>query len=395
MNPSSSSSMSTSSTSVPAESPALCGNVRIQTTDGVFTAESLYGTYFHITSPNDQQHVATVELTDEQPVYCVTTEQHRRFNCSADQKWLTLTPQEAKSEPLPKINEEVAVESKEIDNNTTEMKDSYVEPTESKSVPKQREPETDVKQDHVAVNAKSTNQLNPGTTVMTTVVSSIGASTDGTYTDGFVIGYLASVQNGMLIWNIDAENKTTTAVISRWILDTDNTVVSRQNGKNGRMQLFATSEKLREKVSKYGISSSGIPTSVWSYSENFRHGYIDALMSASATIHSIDNDNHFLELKSDVPTILNDISDLLNMYGIVNMSNGEHVRISTAAFSKIFQLSNPSLQSVLNKSINTKITTVSSVKIVSVEKTEKNERMFKILVNCGSTSLKTSLGFTA
>ena len=165
-------------------------------------------------------------------------------------------------------------------------------------------------------------------------------------------------------------------------------MISNQDNK-----LVATSKILRDKVATYGIVSNGLPTAVWTHSEEFRRGFVDSLVSNHGSVYKTPN-SYYIELASDAPSILSDISDLLNMYGIINTTNGEKVRIDANTFAKVFKLSNSELQKPLSGLDTTQVSSVSTVKIVSIEKTDKKEKMYQVVVYDAAPSFKTALGFT-
>jgi len=335
---------------------AVTGDLRIQTHLGIFTVESLYGTYFQVINSDGKPSIATIKRTEKLPVYCITTEQQRRFYCSSNQSWLAISPATTGT-----------------DNSDTNEKEK------------------------VNITSVATKKLAVGSNVMTTVSAHISTSDKGTYTDGFVIGLLFGVQDGVMIWRVDSKNQVAVAVITRWILERDKTIISKKDDSNGFVQIYATNEAMRKCIKRYGITGKALPTSVWTYSEDFRHGYIDALVSTSSSIYQTEpgeNSKYYIELKSDMPTVINDISDLFNMYGIINTPNGEYVRADTNTFSMVFRLSNVRMQDILDKTIKSAVSRISVVKILSIEKTEKEETMYHIIVNDKSQSFKTSLGFT-
>lgn len=351
-------------------------DTRILTQKGVFTVDQLYGTYFHVSNAAGRLCVATIDAVDvEEPVYCITTQQKRKYYCSANQKWMTFD-----------LSEVAAIKEKE-----TKQMATIEEITDAAEVKVDDKKESE----EIKVVGVATRDIVENTKILTKLTGVIGTSSKGSYTDGFVMGSFMGIKNGMLIWNVGADNLTAINVITRWIIEQDMTVVSKNEEKDTSVSIFATSEKLRKAVDEYGLVKEGLPTAVWTYSEEFRRGYIDSLISLHGSMYKVDEANqYFIELKSNSPIMRNDISDLFNMYGVINTTNGEHVRIDTNTFSKLFQLSNVEMQNVLNQTTSSAISELSATTVVSVEKTENVEKMFKINVNDQLNSFKTSLGYT-
>lgn len=344
----------------------------------------LQGEFFHVVGMNKAIYLASTQQTKEQPVWCVSTEQGQKFYCSGKQTW-TVISQEPSSQPsvlqpqpqpMPTIDEEAAPLSPVKSTTRSATNKTQPQPTVRMSV---------VPTDKLAVGMHIMNMLSD----KAYPVFNPNNPVNDHYTDGYVIGSISGLSNGMITWSHNPTNTTAKQVITKWIIKTDYTVVN----DNTPGMLVATSKVLRDEVEKYGLTNQRLPSSVWSMSDEFRHGFVDALVSHHGTLYADQNKASHIELKSDAPSVVGDIAMLFNMYGIVNASNGERIKVDANTFAKVFRVTNPSMQGHLSK-LSAQVSPISASRVVSVEKTNLRKKMLTVVNHSTQVGYKTSLGFT-
>ena len=174
------------------------------------------------------------------------------------------------------------------------------------------------------VSKKTTLELESGDKLPITKVDKLYYSTNGTYKEGFFVGWLlgdgwittrgdnGKTQIGMVVSDskLEAEQPLLDFLIS---IGVNVTFTQRDNGTKE----FNTQNVILDTLlNKFGVVKKqfGLPTSVWNNtSEEFRKGLIDGLFSSDGTV---DTSSNRICITSSKIKLIEDISDLLGFYGI-------------------------------------------------------------------------------
>jgi hypothetical protein len=323
----------------------IAGSTRIVTDSGAFTVESLVGSVFYVIGVNNNHSITTVEptqLSAPPDVYCVTTVDSNKFYCSGNMSLLVFDATGQGGQTIP-------------------------------------------------TNKIAVKNINNSMKLITRLAPSLGTSTNGSYNDGYVLGLITGIIDGIVTWTVPSSNtqQQSVQIISNWITSCDQTMITgTSNHVDGSYIIRATNSLLRARIDGFGLQPSGIPSAVWTYSDTFRRGYIDSVVSHYSMIDTIPSIK-LLCKKELVP----DIVELLRLYGVMCAYPAiGNVCINIATFSHVFQLSNQSLQSVLDKSALLSISQFSTTAVLSVEKITTDCPMYRINI-AGGSNFRTSIGF--
>ena len=270
-----------------------------------------------------------------------------------------------------------------------------------------------------------TDQLRTGDYIPFKVQDSLGYGSKGTYEEGFLVGWnlgdgaLPSEKNKKknknMCFGFGSED------LENGIFDKIHNILKDITGfyykrpeksfSKSYFQITAGDPKLWKLFNELGVQhkSKGLPKLIWSEcSEEFRRGLIDGLFSADASFSKHGTD---IVLYSSFRNLVFDVSDLLGFYGIkTNIGYRRKVgqnfpnrkiytlvvpRASTYYFNRIFKLSHPRKQSLLEKMLKPKDYIKSNksrdhIRVVKVIPTDQYENVWDIRVEDDSHTFKLS-----
>lgn len=348
----------------------LESHTKIVTQDGVFAVCDLYGRFFNVMNPNGKLYAATVELTENSDVYRITTDQHRSHYCGGGQTWLVVKEIDVppKEQKLPTITED--------DNEDEKSPPPVNTPPRVDTQPERQ----------VSLISQPTHMLSVGDNIMTSYTTTLSRSTEFTYTDGYVIGLIEFSNDTVTVFNL--RSPTDLNIIQTWV---DSHGGGKPEVSTNDVGYYST--PLYDFITATYKMIDDYPQSLWTASEDYRRGYIDATISTRGKLTTVCTTT-YIELSSDqVNTIIN-MSNLFNAYGISNIANGESVKIAALPFSKLFRVSNKDIQSTLDKFSSMAVPQITTTKVLSIEKTSEKRKLYTLHVNGDTNSCKTTFGFT-
>ena len=332
---------------------SLSGETRINTINGIYKVSELTNEMFYIADISGGRSPAYVtECEEAEPVYHVTANNGCNIYCSANQVFVTVSNSNNDNKSIITTNT--------LANNLTDSM------------------------------------------LLSRLVPRLHSGTGGTFNTGYVMALFSHVNNGILSWTIPKceMQETSINIITRWIQLTDQTIIGKTvDDETHAVTLSASNKQLRDAVTSYTPRVRGIPDSVWSFSEEFRHGYIDSLISHYGKLMCVADEEagektYVIEFKSSNPVLIADVSDLIRMYGIVCFNMDDMIRIDLNTFSRTFHLTNTLMQEALNVHINRSTSQLSSTVIKNVEKTTRVEKMFRVNTVGIDADFRTCIGLS-
>ncbi len=265
-----------------------------------------------------------------------------------------------------------------------------------------------------------THELEKGYRLPIIKTNDLGVGTHGNYEDGFLAGWITG--DGWITIRSDNDKKQYGLILSqedydspiRTILEHKLSVIGckstfreRTRGESTWYEINTQSKPLNDWAENFGVfgKKKGLPDTIYTTSsEQFRKGFVDAMISSDGTIDTYNNVR--IGLRTAHKNLANEFSELLGFYGLktsidkseINgvFPNGKdygktytswNVRISakshTKHFSNIFSLSHPRKSKALSENVSSpKYDMISdnSIKIASVELTDLKEDVWDISV---------------
>lgn len=182
-----------------------------------------------------------------------------------------------------------------------------------------------------------TTDLKPGDKLKNTLHHDLFHGTDGTYDEGFLIGWnlgdgwQTSRESGLQIGFMVSEDDRAHGNIDEKITKTLASLGSTSELIT-KDEINVNNAALRTLFAKYGVKhkSEGLPLAVWdsSVSDSFRKGLIDGLLSADGSVNVADGRISFVQ-KSE--KMIDDVSALLGFFGVQS-----HKRVQMTTGRKAF-----------------------------------------------------------
>lgn len=259
-----------------------------------------------------------------------------------------------------------------------------------------------------SVTKKTSIELRKGDYLPTGKVEKLTSGVEGSYSDGFVIGW--NLGDGWITERKDTGKKQIGFIVNnedrnvaKIINDYLKTECSYSGDFINKSEINVNNKNLVAIFDKFQVKhkSNGLPVSVWTYaSEDFRKGLINGLFSSDG---HIETGSQRVTLSSAHEKLIRDISELLGFYGIKSsvvsrisqsyavgsktytkttysyeLKIGDSVSIDT--FKSLFKLSSNKKQTTLeNYSLKNK-NSLDRILISSVEETDLYEDVWDIQV---------------
>ena len=261
---------------------------------------------------------------------------------------------------------------------------------------------------HKTVVMKETLDLEPGMTMPYIKTDSLNMFGDrkGTYTDGFCIGLLYSSPTRFVdrkdgkttyAWAISKYTKTFgfDLIVERWLSEIGYSPIHKFEEKEF-IVLMAKGKALTEKMNQFGIADPnevnehvhGLPQLMWTGSEDFRKGFINAFYSMCGRY---DKGANFGTITTHSTNIIEDLWDLFGFYGISSTIKRESVDargaktfpvllFNVGLFSIVFNSADSDKQKKLSSLNHKENSPVGEIEIISCELTSIKEDVYDIVV---------------
>lgn len=173
-----------------------------------------------------------------------------------------------------------------------------------------------------------TTELKPGHLLPIVQRDSLNYGHAGSYDDGFLVGWLygdgwttqrsdnGKTQYGFIVSKKDKKNEIHLKIASKLKKITGNDHFGSE--KDGNIEFNSANDALDTYMKSYGVShkSNGLPSKIWTEcSEDFRRGFVDALISADGCIES-NYKSAKIVLSQSNKKLIDDMGELLGFYGI-------------------------------------------------------------------------------
>lgn len=223
-----------------------------------------------------------------------------------------------------------------------------------------------------------------------------------TYTDGYCIGLLYSSPTQFIkhslendcyktfIWCIRKDSQLQQDILTQWITDIDYAairVISQKSEKDEDFVIYTMQSKVFEKhMRKFGLPDAshvknldyGLPRVIWSSSDEFRYGFIDAMYSVNG-IYQKSNNLCFMSNRSIV--VLRDMWDVFGFYGITStirlLTDSQVLIFDPITFTDIIQCTDEKKQPEIKKNNSTPI---GQKIIVKCEPADEKQDLWNIIV---------------
>lgn len=431
--------------------PSLRAGTRVLTSDGVVHIETLENKFFKTRNLDGGWSYARCWKSGVgKPLHKLTMANGKEYFCTAEHKWPVLkaetTETKVSGPALPKIEE------------VTEMTESVsISETGQASSTKGNVSVADLDKSEetikAAYEAASTPKLqDQGSTVTKSVTRTLTTEVKakdrlpyiksralcnpvdgvGTYSDGFSIAllycsptvFVAEGTRTNYVWVLpeDAAKGDYGQLLKTWMNSVDYAAIRTFEQKDDKGNKFVVitqqSDAFTKHMSKFGLATEketqektyGVPQAVWTGTEDFRRGFIDALYSF---VGGVDKKQGLAFLPSPSERFTRDVWDLLGFYGVASTvkigektSDGEDivplVVFEADIFSQMFRVTNKKKQDVLDKLEHRKQDIVGEIEVASCKLTELKEDVWDVAVydsahlfalshcftgNCGEQSL--------
>jgi ribonucleotide reductase alpha subunit len=242
-------------------------------------------------------------------------------------------------------------------------------------------------------------------------------SSDSSYAEGFFVGWLygdgwvtersdnQKTQYGLIVSAKDVASGVHTRLVDYLKSITGNEYGGHDN--NGNLEYNIVNVLLDERMKQLGVKhkSEGLPSSVWSGSEEFRKGLVDGLLSSDGSVEQASRESLRVNWSSAHANLASDFAELLGFYGVQTrhsvrelkgaaFPNGKNydrtyrshvLRISGAEnivhFRSVFRLSVAYKQELLSRFYeNVRAASHGSAVLVSVKETLLKEDVWDITV---------------
>ncbi len=159
--------------------------------------------------------------------------------------------------------------------------------------------------------------------------SSLFENNNGNYKEGFVIGWLygdgwvtkikksGKTQYGFIVSKKDQESGIHN-IISSYLSELTG-IAYKGCAKNGNLEFNVSHEKIDAQFLKFGVGHkrNGLPTYIWTSSEQFRKGFVDGLISSDGSVSVGGTSSVSIKWSSSHEKLCSDFSELLGFYGLV------------------------------------------------------------------------------
>lgn len=365
--------------------PSLRAGTRVLTSDGVFAIETLENKFFKIRNIKGGWSYARCWKSGvDKPLHRLTLSNSKEYYCTAEHKWPILTD----------------IQKRPPFNNAT-----------------------------TAVTRTATSDIKAGDKLsyVKSGVLCYPVNAIGTYTDGFCIGLLYSSPLGFInkqdyIWCFHENVKEEfSKILVTWMSEIDcaairinsQTVEDKTTNVSEEFSMYTLkSNDFSEYMNKFGIPEvsdgadrrRGLPQAMWSGTEDFRRGFLDAAYSLNG---NVDVKQGIGQIVSNNSTYINDLWDLVGFYGVMSVvrqqDNVTILEFDANLFSQLFKITDADKQAALNTIEHKKVSCTGEIAIFKCEPTDLKEDVWDVAVydddhafslshcvtgNCGEQSLE-------
>lgn len=392
--------------------PSLRAGTRVLTSDGVIPIEQLENKFFKTRNLNGGWSYARCWKSGiGEPLHKLTLVNGKEYFCTSEHKWPVLKMLgEKTTETKTTLDDidEVSISDvdgagiSETETNNVTVADLGNSEENIKDAPGLEKTviqtlTTDIKTKDRIPYTKSRKLCNPVDGV-------------GTYADGFSLAllycsptvFVTENTHTNYVWALPEEeaNGDYGQLLTTWMNSIDYSAIRifhQKDDKENKFVIFTQhSEAFTKYMSKFGLSTGkevkdktyGVPQAVWTGTEDFRRGFIDALFSF---VGGIDEKQGLAFIPSPSETFVRDVWDLLGFYGVASTAKFREktedgkvivplVMFEGDIFSQIFHVTNKEKQDVLEKLDHRKQNIIGEIEVASCELTELKEDVWDVAV---------------
>jgi hypothetical protein len=333
-----------------AQNPSLRKGTRVLTDTGVKEIQTLENTFFKVKNKNGAWHRARCWKSGiNRPLYELTLTNGKKYWCTAEHKWhigrlVARRKSSVKVPDLPSIAESPGTESPGTESHKSGSSSDHDEDNVQVA---------NISSDDIKSATNDTVEENKVYKQFTVQASGIikgdilvfecnkelpSGKNNLSFTDGFCIGLLYSSPTLFVIksdkintsgkgfryvWKLSSESVYVN-IVREWLSRLDDThifikdITSESSTRS--VIISAYSSIIENYIREIGVatpdevknSTFGLPSSIWTNSEEFRKGFIDAIFAISGIVQT----DSILYISSRSEKFVRDLSDLFGFYGI-------------------------------------------------------------------------------